>query len=141
MPGVSRFGINQLKTFLAPLIRKGLSSVLLFGVVENTAKVSWNQITIHTNKLAKLINLQNSTATSADSVDNPVVKALPKLREWFPDLVIACDVCLCPYSDHGHCGILGSDNDIDNEASIRRIAQVALAYAKAGLSFADCQFS
>lgn len=52
--------------------------------------------------------------TSADSKENPVVRALPKLREWFPDLVIACDVCLCAYTSHGHCGIIVG-NTIDND--------------------------
>jgi porphobilinogen synthase len=42
-------------------------------------------------------------------------------------------VCLCPYTNHGHCGILSSDGIINNEASIERIAQVALAYARAGI--------
>lgn len=41
MPGVSRFGVNKLKEFLQPLVNKGLSSVLLFGVMENSPKVSW----------------------------------------------------------------------------------------------------
>jgi len=42
-------------------------------------------------------------------------------------------VCLCAYTNHGHCGILDSDGVINNEASIERIAQVAVAYAKAGI--------
>jgi delta-aminolevulinic acid dehydratase/porphobilinogen synthase len=42
-------------------------------------------------------------------------------------------VCLCPYTNHGHCGIISSDGVINNEASIERIAQVALAYARAGI--------
>lgn len=46
-------------------------------------------------------------------------------------MLIACDVCLCPYTDHGHCNVQ-SEQGIDNQASIKRIAQIALAYAKAG---------
>lgn len=53
------------------------------------------------------------------------------IRDWFPDLVIACDVCLCPYTNHGHCGIVKGQT-IDNAASIKRLAQISLAYAKAG---------
>lgn len=113
MPGVSRFGLNQLKLYLDPLVKNGLTSVLLFGVVENAEK--------------------DATGQSADSSDNPIIKALPTLRKWYPDLVLACDVCLCPYTDHGHCGVLdGPTKDLDNSLSIRRIAEVALAYAKAG---------
>lgn len=113
MPGVSRFGINQLKTYLDPLVSAGLTSVLLFGVVDNAEK--------------------DVTGKSADAADNPIICALPKLRQWYPNLVLACDVCLCPYTDHGHCGILdGKTSDLDNASSIGRIAQVAVAYAKAG---------
>lgn len=61
-----------------------------------------------------------------------MIQALPLLRNWFPTLVIACDVCLCPYTNHGHCGILNSDGTIDNQPSIKRIADIAVAYAKAG---------
>lgn len=46
--------------------------------------------------------------------------------------MIACDVCLCPYTSHGHCGILNNDGSINNKASIQRIAEIALSYAKVG---------
>lgn len=112
MPGVARYGINRLKEHLEVLVAKGLTSVLLFGVVDGLPK--------------------DETASHADSKENPVVKALPKLKSWFPNLVIACDVCLCPYTSHGHCGILYPDGTINNPASIQRIAEVAASYAKAG---------
>lgn len=112
MPGVCRYGINSLTNHLAPLVRNGLASILLFGIVDDGKK--------------------DETATGADDVSNPVIKALPILRKKFPDLLIACDVCLCPYSNHGHCGILNEDGTIKNEASIQRIAEVALRYAQAG---------
>lgn len=54
------------------------------------------------------------------------------LRKWFPDLVIACDICLCPYTEHGHCGILTGDGTLDHPKSIQRIAEISLAYAEAG---------
>jgi len=54
------------------------------------------------------------------------------IRREFPDLLVICDVCLCPYTSHGHCGVLYPDGSIDNQASILRLGQVALAYAKAG---------
>ncbi|KAJ8919138.1 hypothetical protein NQ315_012123 [Exocentrus adspersus] len=112
MPGISRFGINKLKNHLEPLVSKGLRSVLLFGVIDNLPK--------------------DDCALNADSPNNPVIKSLPKLKTWFPNLTIACDVCLCPYSSHGHCGILFSDGTLNNEASLERISDVALSYGKAG---------
>ncbi|CAH1100113.1 unnamed protein product [Psylliodes chrysocephalus] len=112
MPGISRFGINALKAHLEPIINNGLQSVLLFGVVSDLPK--------------------NDGATNADSSQNPVIKALPKLKSWFPNLTIACDVCLCPYTSHGHCGVFRNDGTVDNTASIERISEIALNYAKAG---------
>ncbi|XP_058054554.1 delta-aminolevulinic acid dehydratase [Anopheles bellator] len=112
MPGVARYGANQLLAHLQPLVAKGLQSILLFGVIDQMPK--------------------DSTGTGADSATNPVIRALPRLRQAFPDLLIACDVCLCPYTDHGHCGVLTVDGTIDNEPSIKRIAEIALAYAQSG---------
>lgn len=112
MPGISRFGISQMVKHLEPLVKKGLKSVLLFGVIDKTRK--------------------NDCGTSADSNDNPVIRAVPLLRKHFPDLVIATDVCLCPYTSHGHCCIFDSANEMDNDRSIQRLAEISLAYAKAG---------
>lgn len=75
---------------------------------------------------------QDPMGKAADSQNNPIIHAVPLLRKWFPNLVIACDVCLCPYTTHGHCGILKEDGTINNNASISRIAEIAISYAKAG---------
>lgn len=48
--------------------------------------------------------LQDERGSGADTDDTPAVQAVKKLRALFPDLVLACDVCLCPYTSHGHCG-------------------------------------
>jgi porphobilinogen synthase len=59
------------------------------------------------------------------------MRAIKVFRKEFPQLLVACDLCICPYTSHGHCGIL-DDGKIDNQASIDRLATVALSYAKAG---------
>ncbi|KAG8265423.1 Endoplasmic reticulum chaperone BiP [Homalodisca vitripennis] len=112
MPGVYRYGVNRIVPELKPLVDKGLKSVLLFGVITGLSK--------------------DAIGISADSQNNPVVQAVPLLRSAFPDLIIACDVCLCAYTTHGHCEILRDDGSINNELSIQRIAEVAVSYAKAG---------
>lgn len=112
MPGIFRYGYETIVDVLKPLVEKGLKSILIFGVISSLPK--------------------DETGSSADSHDNPVIKALPKLRKAYPGLLITCDVCLCPYTSHGHCGILTSDHKIDNLQSIARIAKVAQAYALAG---------
>lgn len=112
MPGVYRYGIDRLYETLKPLISKGLQSILLFGVAKHLKK--------------------DHVGSNADSEENPIIRAVPLIRQWFPNLLIACDVCLCPYTIHGHCGILNDDGTINNDASIKRISEIAVAYAKAG---------
>ena len=53
------------------------------------------------------------------------------IKAAVPDLVLCTDVCLCSYTDHGHCGVLDGE-EVDNDASVERIAQVALSHARAG---------
>ncbi|GAA6078413.1 delta-aminolevulinic acid dehydratase, partial [Tachysurus ichikawai] len=84
LPGQARYGINKLEGMLRPLVEKGLRCVLIFGV---PAKIT-----------------KDDRGSGADTDDTPAVQAVKKLRALFPNLVLACDVCLCPYTSHGHCG-------------------------------------
>ncbi|CAA7259042.1 unnamed protein product [Cyclocybe aegerita] len=112
LPGQRRWGVDRLEEFLTPLIEKGLESVILFGV-----PLSCNK---------------DDRGTPADDPTGPVILAIKKLRALFPDLYIACDVCLCEYTDHGHCGVLHADGTINTPPSVDRIAEVAVNYARAG---------
>ncbi|KAL8781734.1 MAG: hypothetical protein Q9213_005871 [Squamulea squamosa] len=113
LPNQSRRGLNKLIAHLAPLVRKGLRSVILFGVP--TAP-----------------NTKDALGTAADDPDGPVIQAIRLLRHKFPSLFIVADVCLCEYTSHGHCGILRDDGSLNNALSVDRISDVALAYAQAG---------
>ncbi|KAJ1675294.1 Aminolevulinate dehydratase [Spiromyces aspiralis] len=115
MPEQYRWGINRLAEFLDPLVAKGLTSVMLFGVVRPAHK--------------------DARASIADSPENPVIKAIPLLRSRYPNLHIGCDVCLCDYTDHGHCGTINDDGTINNTDSVKRLTEIALAYAKAGADY------
>jgi len=112
LPGQRRWGVNQLEGFLGPLVQKGLCSVILFGVPLKCQK--------------------DERGSPADDPDGPVIQAIRKIRSLFPDLYIACDVCLCEYTSHGHCGLLNPEGTINTEPSVARLAQVALNYAIAG---------
>ncbi|PCH43811.1 tetrapyrrole biosynthesis porphobilinogen synthase [Wolfiporia cocos MD-104 SS10] len=112
LPGQRRWGVNKLEEFLGPLVKKGLQSVILFGVPFKCVK--------------------DERGTPADDPQGPVILAVKKLRALFPTLYIACDVCLCEYTSHGHCGLFRADGALDQVPSAARIAEVALAYAKAG---------
>lgn len=64
----------------------------------------------------------------------PVMPVIKLLRQEFPKLLVGCDVCLCAWTAHGHCGIASTEfkDQIDNEATVQRLAEIAVAYAKIG---------
>lgn len=113
LPNIKRYGINKLIPYVGKLVEKGLRAVILFGVPLKEG-------------------VKDPIGTAADDPEGPVILAIRKLRENFPDLFIMCDVCLCEYTSHGHCGVLYEDGSIKREESVRRIAAVAVNYAKAG---------
>ena len=82
--------------------------------------------------LEALKTRQDECGTPADDPNGPVIQAILRIRSLFPQLYIACDVCLCEYTSHGHCGLLHSDGAINTEPSVARLAEVALNYARAG---------
>lgn len=113
LPGQCRRGLNKLVPFLEPLVRKGLRSVMLFGVPVAP-------------------NAKDALGTAADDPQGPVMAAIRLIRQRFPQLFISADVCLCEYTSHGHCGILRDDGTLNNQLSVDRISDVAIAYAQAG---------
>jgi porphobilinogen synthase len=113
LPNQHRRGLNKLIPFLAPLVRKGLKSVILFGVpIKPGAK--------------------DPLGTAADDPKGPVIQSIKLIRQKFPSLFVVADVCLCEYTSHGHCGILRDDGSLNNAQSVDRISDVAMAYAEAG---------
>ncbi|MCJ1275269.1 Aminolevulinate dehydratase [Puttea exsequens] len=113
LPNQYRRGINKLIPHLEPLMRKGLRSVILFGV-----------------PIAP--NVKDALGTAADDPEGPVIQTIRLLCSRFPSLFIVADVCLCEYTSHGHCGILREDGGLNNQLSVDRISDVAMAYAQAG---------
>lgn len=113
LPNQLRLGLNRVKSFLEPLVAKGLRSVILFGVP------------LHPNA-------KDALGTAADDPEGPVIKSIQLIRRQFPELFVVADVCLCEYTSHGHCGILRDDGSLNNAMSVERISDVAMAYATAG---------
>lgn len=113
LPNIKRHGLNKLLEYVKPLVEKGLRAVILFGVILKEGG-------------------KDSVGTAADDPNGPVIQAIRLLRRNFPDLYIMCDVCLCEYTDHGHCGLLNEDGSLKRGPSVLRIGAVAVNYAKAG---------
>jgi porphobilinogen synthase len=112
MPDIFRTGVDDLVRAVESDHKLGIKSVLLFGTPASGAK--------------------DATGTSAHDREGAVPRAVRALRSAFGrDLVIATDVCLCAYTDHGHCGVL-VDGEVDNDRSLAPLAAMAVAHAEAG---------
>jgi porphobilinogen synthase len=114
LPGQYRRGINKLIPFLKPLVAKGLHSIIVYGSPPGADQ-------------------KDANGSMADSHYGPILPSIPRIREAFPDLYLITDVSLCEYTTHGHCAVLFEDGTVDNEASVERISDIALAFAKAGV--------
>jgi porphobilinogen synthase len=113
LPGICRHSPDRLAEILEPVVAQGVGGILLFGAAPAKAKDAQGSFAVHPG--------------------NPVLQALPLLRKRFPGLLLATDVCLCPYTSHGGCGVLdGCGTDIDNDATLPLLAAMAAAHAAAG---------
>jgi len=118
MPGVFQLSVDELVAEAQAGFEAGVRSVILFGVPE-----------------AK--DAQGSGAWDEDGI---IPRAIRALKRSAPGLVVMTDVCMCEYTDHGHCGILkapraggpGQDLGVDNDATLPLLAKEAVAHARAG---------
>jgi porphobilinogen synthase len=112
MPGIDHQSVDRLVATVNDDLESGIRSVLLFGVPDESAKTP------------------DGRAAWAD--DGEVPAAVRALKTEFGDeLVVMTDVCLCGYTDHGHCGLVAGDR-IDNDGTLPLLANMALAHARAG---------
>lgn len=81
-----------------------------------------------------LPRVKDKVGSEAYAKDGIVQKAVAAVKERVPELVILTDVCLCQYTDHGHCGII-QDGRIDNDATLDILSRVAISHAEAGADF------
>lgn len=95
MPSGS-WGLNKLPKLLDPLVANGLKSVIIFGV--------------------PVLATKDEVGGPGDDPEGPTIQAVKLIREKYPDVVIACDVCLCEYTSHGHCG--ASEDNCDGSARL-----------------------
>jgi porphobilinogen synthase len=116
LPGVSRLSIDKLIPEIERAMKLGIKAVMLFGVVDSEHKTPEGK--------------------ASSDAGGPVATALREARLNFGnDLVLMTDVCLCAYTDHGHCGVLKSTPRgivIDNDKSLEHLSHMALTHAEAG---------
>jgi len=109
MPGHFQLSVDNLIKTAKTAANADIPAIMLFGISDK----------------------KDPLATRAYAKDGIVQKAIKSLKNKVPEMVVITDVCLCQYTDHGHCGVVDG-GIIDNDASLDLLARVALSHAKAG---------
>ncbi|MEP7036284.1 MAG: porphobilinogen synthase [Dermatophilaceae bacterium] len=111
MPGVVQHSLDSLAVVAKEAVAAGLGGLMLFGVPA----------------------VRDATGSGADDPEGILNVGLRRLRETVgDDIVIMADLCLDEFTDHGHCGVLDADGQVDNDATLERYAAMGLAQARAG---------
>ncbi|MXW24175.1 MAG: porphobilinogen synthase, partial [Chloroflexi bacterium] len=111
MPGQFRLSTDMLGAEAAELSELGVRAVLLFGVPDHK-------------------DAEGSGAWLADGITQQAIAAL---KQADPSLAVVADVCLCEYTDHGHCGPLNARGEVENDAAIDLLARTSVSLAEAGV--------
>ncbi len=114
MPGCYQLSVDTLLAECREIAAAGVAGVILFGIP----------------------SAKDAEGSGACDHEGPVARALRALRSEFPDLSLWADVCLCEYTDHGHCGPVAAGPDgrleVDNDRTLPLLARAAVVYAQAG---------
>jgi porphobilinogen synthase len=110
MPGVERLSLSETVAEARLAASLGLAAVMLFGVPAQ----------------------KDEQGTGAWDEEGAVQLAVRAIKQAVPELLVVTDVCLCEYTTHGHCGVLGEDGSVDNDATLELLSRTALSHARAG---------
>ena len=112
MPGQYQFSVDTIVKEAEDIWSMGIPSVILFGLPAR----------------------KDPVGSSAYDEDEVVQRAISAIKDKIPEMVVITDVCLCEYTDHGHCGIIKNDY-VDNDATLEVLARQALSHSRAGADF------
>jgi porphobilinogen synthase len=110
MPGIYQQSIENLVKEACEVFDLGIPAVMLFGLPEK----------------------KDALGSDAYSEDGIIQRTIAALKAELPELTVITDVCLCEYTDHGHCGVI-KDGDVDNDSTLQLLAAEALSHARAGV--------
>ncbi len=111
MPGQKRLAPSSVLEETESLVEKGIKAIILFGIPR----------------------VKDESGSSADVEDGVVQTAIRRLKdELGDDVLVMADVCMCQYTNHGHCGIV-RDGEIDNDETLKRLANIAVSFAREGV--------
>jgi porphobilinogen synthase len=109
LPAMGRWSVDGVGEEVDRLVAAGVRAVILFGIRDE----------------------KDEEGSGAWDDDGVIQRALRELRPRFPELVLLTDVCLCEYTDHGHCGVI-VDGEVDNDATLDLLARTAVSHVDAG---------
>jgi porphobilinogen synthase len=109
MPGVAQLSVDRAVVECREAAALGIPAVILFGIPET----------------------KDALGSEASNTDGVVQQAVRAIKENVPELLVVTDVCLCEYTDHGHCGVI-KNGAVDNDSTLELLAQEALSHAEAG---------
>jgi len=109
MPGVAQLSVDRAVREAQEVHSLGISAVILFGIPRQ----------------------KDGVGSEAYAADGVVQQAIRSIKEKVPDLLVITDVCLCEYTDHGHCGVV-KNGEVDNDRTLELLAKEALSHAQAG---------
>lgn len=110
MPGVFRYSIDELDPLLEEIDDSGISGVLVFGIPQK----------------------KDPRGTEAYNPHGIVQEAIHYIKERYPRLIVIADICLCEYTDHGHCGLIGPKKIILNDETLPLLSKMAETVVDAG---------
>ncbi len=109
MPGIDQMSVDVAVEEAQKAYEAGVKSVLLFGIPDE----------------------KDAAGSKSRSPDEAVQQAVAAIKKASPDTYVITDVCLCEYTDHGHCGIV-NESGVDNDATVPLLAETAVSHARAG---------
>src|SRR6516162_2195481 len=109
MPGVAQLSVDQIAAEARAIHAAGVPAIILFGIPER----------------------KDALGSEAWNDNGEVQRAVREIKEQAPEMVVITDVCMCEYTDHGHCGAV-KGTDVDNDATLDLLSREALSHARAG---------
>ena len=109
MPGCYQYSVDRLVTAAKELVTLGIPGTILFGIPD----------------------FKDTLGSEAYADDGIIQQAIRALKDAVPELLVITDVCLCEYTDHGHCGVI-QDGDVLNDRTLELLAKESLSHARAG---------
>lgn len=110
LPNNYHFSIDKLVEEVKELTKLGIHYIMLFGLPDK----------------------KDNIGSSAYSDDGIVQRAIREVKKEITDIYIITDICMCQYTDHGHCGLLTEDGKIENDTTVEKLSKIAVSHAKAG---------